>query len=113
MVARGDYIFNQYGPQINMVDASNAGQYVIKITPNTPLSTLQLEVKTYYCHKMGTPRPRFFEVFPRAAFENHHVRLVTSNKTLEELDAEGEEDDNDDEAKRYGEISLISYLEYD
>jgi hypothetical protein len=89
MVARGDYIFNQQRPQINMVDGSDVGRYVIKITPNMPLSTLQLEVKTYYCNKVGTPRTRFLEVFPWTAFQNHCWRLVTSNMTLEELNAEG------------------------
>jgi hypothetical protein len=62
MVARGDYIFNQQRPQINMVDGSDVGRYMIKIMPNMPLSTLQLEVKTYYCNKVGTPRTRFFSM---------------------------------------------------
>jgi hypothetical protein len=60
----------------------------------------------YYCNKVGTPRTRFFEVFPWAAFQNHCWRLVTSNKTLEELNAEGEDDDDDDE-EQYSEILLI------
>jgi hypothetical protein len=59
---------------------------------------------------VGTPRTRFFEVFPQATFLNHSWRLVTSNKTLEELNSEDEEDDD---VERHGEISLILYLEHD
>jgi hypothetical protein len=116
MVARGDYIFNQ-GTQINMVDGGDVGQYVIKIMPNMSMSTLCLKVKTYYCDMAGTPRTRFFDVFPWAAFLKHSWRLVTSNKTLEELNAE-DDNDNDNE-EQHGEISLehdsqdyISGLQY-
>jgi hypothetical protein len=103
MVARGDYIFNQ-GTQINMVDGGDVGRYVIKITPNMSMLTLCLKVKTY-CDMAGTPRTRFFDVFLWAAFLKHSWKLVTSNKTLEELNAE-DDNDNDDE-ERHGEISLI------
>jgi hypothetical protein len=93
-----------------MVDGGDVGRYIIKIMSNTTMSTLCLEVKMYYCDMAGTPRTRFFEVFPWAAFLNHSWRLVTSNKTLEELNTE---DEDDDDAEQHGEISLILYLEHD
>ena len=93
MVARGDYLLDHDRDQINLVEGGNVGEYILKITPymnllTVPLDNLRLEVKTSYCAMAGTPRSSFFKVFTWEDFLCYSWRLVTSNKTVEELDAE-------------------------
>ena len=89
---------------INLAEGGDIGSYVVKITPdiNFDTVTLRFEVKTYYCAAQETPRRRFLKEFPRDAYLHHSHRLVTSDKTLEEL--------NEEEGyyeQHGGEISLI------
>ena len=93
MVARGDYLLDRDRDQINLVEGGDVGEYIIKITPclnlsTIPLHDLRLEVKTSYCAMVGTPRSRFFQVFTWGDFLCYSWDLVTSNMTVEELDAE-------------------------
>jgi hypothetical protein len=90
--------------RISLAEGGDIGSYVIKITPDINFNTvtLRFEVKMYYCATRETPRHRFLEEFPQDAYLHHSHRLVTSNKTLEEL--------NEEEGyyeRRGGEISLI------
>jgi hypothetical protein len=104
----------------------------MKITPNVDIdiSTLQLDVKTYYCAAQNASRSRFFDNFTPQAYKQHSDRLVTSSKTLEELNEEDdheednheeddyEEDDEEDDydanyIRRGGEKSLILQWHHD
>jgi hypothetical protein len=90
MIVGGDFALDQDENQLNLVEGGDSGSYLIKITPNVRLdiSTLQLDVKTYYCAAKNTPRSRFFDQFTPDAYEKHLIRLLTLDKTVEELDEE-------------------------
>jgi hypothetical protein len=93
---------------IKLAEGGDIGSYVIKITPdiNMDTVTLQFNVKTYYCASRETHRKRFLAEFPLDAYTQHGYRLVTSDKTLEELNEELNEEEHDYE-RCGGEISLI------
>lgn len=103
-IARGVFNMDRDLNGINLAEGGDMGLYMIKITPdiNIDTVTLQFNVKTYYCAAQKTPRERFLDMFPRDAYLQHSHRLVTSYKTLEELNVE-----KYDYERRGGEISLI------
>jgi hypothetical protein len=86
--------------RISLAEGGDIGSYVIKLTPdiNYDTMTLRMEIKTYYCAAREAARRRFLDRFPPIAYLQHSHRLVTSNKTLKELNEEEED---------YCEISLI------
>jgi hypothetical protein len=96
IIAEGEYDYDEDENQISLVEGADIGTYVMKIMPDMrhqvfDVSTLRLDVKTYYCDMRGTPRAKFLEEFPHDAYKRHRHRLVTSHKTLEELN-EAEDD---------------------
>ena len=90
IVAGGVYDFDRDANQINLVQGGNIGPYIIKVTPDLNIDTivLQFNVKTYYCNARNTARVKFFDRFLLDAYERHSYKLVTSDKTVEELDEE-------------------------
>ena len=80
MIAGGEYDYDQDENQISLVEGVDIGTYVMKIMPDMrhqvfDISTLRLDVKTYYCNAQGTPRAKFLEEFPHDAYERHRHRL--------------------------------------
>jgi hypothetical protein len=89
-IAGGVYNMDEDVNGITLAEGKDIGSYNIKITPdiNNETVTLQFVVKIYYCLARNIPRPRFFETFPRDAYIRHSDKLVTWNRTVEELDQE-------------------------
>ena len=113
IIAEGELSFDDDKKSINLADATDIGRYVIKIMPDMchqvfNISTLRLDIKTYYCDARDTPRAKFLEKFTKDSYRQHGHRLVTSHKTLEELNEE------DDDYERTGSKTslIISEEEY-
>jgi hypothetical protein len=100
MLVEGVYDTHEDVDRISLVEGGDIGSYVIVITPDVKYDrvTLRMEIQTYYCDTGEAPRRRFLERFPPIAYLQHSHRLVSSGKTLKELNEEEED---------YCEISLI------
>jgi hypothetical protein len=89
----GVYDTHNNDERISLLEGGDIGSYVIAITPDIKYErvTLRMEIQTYYCEARDAPRHRFLEKFPPISYLQHSHRLVSSGKTLKELNEEEED----------------------